>query len=112
MKAAWLAVAWSAGSFWLHALAAGAVASMVLAVATRVALGHTGRPLRVSTPVAWAYGLLSLGVIARVALPHTGLLDYEACLVVAALLWSAAFLIFVGVYAPILVGPRADGKPD
>ncbi len=111
MKAAWLATSWSGGSFWLHALAAGAIAGMVLAVATRVALGHTGRPLQVSTPVAWAYALLSLSVITRVALPHAGLLDYDGCLVVAALLWSAAFLIFVGAYAPILVGPRADGKP-
>jgi uncharacterized protein involved in response to NO len=111
MKAASLATAWSAGAFWLHALAAGTIAGMVLAVATRVALGHTGRPLRVSTPVAWAYALLCVSVVARVALPHVGLLDYDDCLVVAAVLWSAAFLIFVGVYAPILVGPRADGKP-
>jgi uncharacterized protein involved in response to NO len=53
---AWLAVAlglkaafllgqlpWAAN--WLHALTTGAFGTMILAVTTRVALGHTGRPL-------------------------------------------------------------------
>ena len=111
LKAVSLAWAWPVGAFWMHALGAGALATMVFAVTTRVALGHTGRPLRVSTPVAWAYALLSLGVLARIALPHAGTLDYRASLVVAAALWSAAFLVFVRTYAPILVGPRADGNP-
>ena len=31
--------------------------------------------------------------------------------VAAAALWSAAFGVFVVVYAPILIGPRADGRP-
>jgi uncharacterized protein involved in response to NO len=30
---------------------------------------------------------------------------------IAGLAWMLAFLIFVIVYAPILAGPRADGKP-
>jgi uncharacterized protein involved in response to NO len=111
LKAAWLAWGATAGAFWLHALGVGAVATMVLAVATRVALGHTGRPLRVATPVAWAYGLLSLSALARVLLPHAGVLDYDTSLLVAAVLWTAAFLVFLVVYVPILVSPRIDGKP-
>ncbi|MCP4391251.1 MAG: NnrS family protein, partial [Gammaproteobacteria bacterium] len=32
-------------------------------------------------------------------------------LVVAALLWCLAFLLFLVVYAPILCRPRIDGRP-
>jgi molybdopterin adenylyltransferase len=32
-------------------------------------------------------------------------------LMVAALCWVAAFLLILAVYAPMLLGPRADGKP-
>jgi len=111
LKAAWFAAGAPFAAFWLHALAIGATASMVLAVATRVALGHTGRPLRVNGAIAWAYGLLSASALVRVLLPHAGLLDYDACLLLAAALWATAFLIFVVVYAPILARPRIDGKP-
>lgn len=111
LKAAWLAAGAGFAAFWLHALAVGAVAGMVLAVATRVALGHTGRPLRVHGAIALAYALLSLSAVARVLLPHAGLPDYDASLLLAAALWTAAFLVFVVVYAPILARPRIDGKP-
>jgi uncharacterized protein involved in response to NO len=29
----------------------------------------------------------------------------------AALLWTAAFVLFTWVYAPMLLQPRVDGKP-
>ena len=29
----------------------------------------------------------------------------------AAALWTAAFVLFLAVYAPILFNPRVDGKP-
>jgi uncharacterized protein involved in response to NO len=29
----------------------------------------------------------------------------------AGALWTLGFLLFVWVYAPILTGPRADGRP-
>jgi uncharacterized protein involved in response to NO len=76
-----------------------------------VALGYTGRELRVSRPIAAAYGLLSLSAAARVGLPHAGLLDYDASLVVAAALWTAAFTVFVATNAPLLLRARPDGKP-
>jgi uncharacterized protein involved in response to NO len=30
---------------------------------------------------------------------------------VAAILWTASFLLFIGIYSPILWRPRVDGKP-
>ena len=101
--------AWSA--FWLHALTIGVLATMILGVMTRAALGHTGRPLRVAAPVTAAYLLLLLAALVRVfglAVPGVA---YPKVLLLSAIPWTAAFAQFVGVYAPILWGPRADGRP-
>lgn len=96
-------------AFWQHALTAGALATMIFAVMTRASLGHTGRELTVGTPIVVAYVLLAAGALVRVFGASTGL-DYALVLAAAATLWSAAFVVFVAVYAPILTGPRADGR--
>jgi len=69
MKALYFAgnVAWAA--HWLHALTIGVAAAMILAVMTRASLGHTGRSLRASRPIAVAYILLSLAAAMRVFAP-------------------------------------------
>lgn len=98
---------WASG--WLHALGAGAAATMIVAVITRASLGHTGRALVVSRAVAIAYALLTLGAVTRVA--ATGLpYFYEWLLRIAASLWVVAFAIVLFVYAPILLRPRVDGR--
>lgn len=81
---------------------------MILAVTTRASLGHTGRPLAVHPAIAVAYALLSIGTIARVF--GGGVLDYRLSVFVAGMFWSAAFLIYLIIYTPILVLPRTDGK--
>ena len=97
-------------SAWLHALGAGAMGTMILAVMTRVAVGHTGRPLRLRPGGLWAYGLILAAGMARV-LVSLGWLPLMSGLWVASLAWSTAWLIFLMVYGPILMAPRADGKP-
>jgi uncharacterized protein involved in response to NO len=94
----------------LHALTAGAMGSMILAVMTRVSLGHTGRPLVAPRGIAVAYGMVHLGALARVGsalLPSTG----TPALAAAAILWGGAFGLFLTLYAAILLGPRVDGGP-
>lgn len=94
----------------LHALTAGCVATMIMAVMTRASLGHSGRPLQVSKAVAVAYGLLALGTLLRVVAPVAG--DAQMGLTHAGgTVWSLAWLIFVVVYLPVLTKPRADGRP-
>jgi uncharacterized protein involved in response to NO len=39
-------------------------------------------------------------------------LPYTSVVVLAAALWTAAFVLFLAVYAPILLTPRTDGKPS
>lgn len=94
----------------MHALTAGAMGSMILAVMTRVGLGHTGRPLVLPRGASLAYALVHAGALAR--LVATFLPDvYLPALTLAAILWSAAFGLFSALYAPILMRPRVDGQP-
>lgn len=109
MKAAALlgGAAWSA--HWMHALGAGAGATMILAVMTRASLGHTGRPLVVARMTVLGYGLLLAGVTVRILGPTVLPLDYVMTVRAAGLLWMGAFAMYAIVYSPILLGPRADG---
>jgi uncharacterized protein involved in response to NO len=101
--------AWS--THWLHALTVGAAASMIVAVMTRAALGHTGRPLLAARSIAVAYLLLSLAALIRVFLPSLAAIDYRWTVMLAGALWLAAFAIFLIKYTPILMRPRIDGRP-
>jgi uncharacterized protein involved in response to NO len=95
----------------LHALTAGAMGTMILAVASRVALGHTGRPLVAPPSAVLAYGLVNAGAVIRVLGP---MLAPGALVLVwsaSGVLWSAAFAVFGIGYARVLVGPRVDGRP-
>jgi uncharacterized protein involved in response to NO len=102
-----LGLSWAAQ--WLHALTMGAIATMIVAVVTRASLGHTGRALVVSRSTTLAYMLLAAGVLLRVFAP--AFLDYEWTLGLSGALWGSAFVLLVVVYAPILLRPRADGRP-
>jgi uncharacterized protein involved in response to NO len=90
----------------LHALTAGAIGTMTLAVMTRASLGHTGREIVADRAVKAIYAAVTLGAFLRVAAILAGDL-YPHLLVCGGALWSAAFLLFAGRYAPILWGRRA-----
>ena len=94
----------------LHALGAGAMASMVLAVMTRATLGHTGRDLHAGMGTVTIYVLVTAGAALRVAAPWLQY-DYLLLIRIAGSLWGAAFLLFLALYGPKLLGPRPDGKP-
>jgi uncharacterized protein involved in response to NO len=111
LKAVFLMSAAAWASHWTHALTIGAASTMILAVTTRAALGHTGRPLVVAKPVAIAYGLLLLAGATRVFAPALGVVSYTVTVMTAGTLWIAAFALYLGVYTPILTRPRVDGRP-
>jgi len=94
----------------IHALTAGAMATMILAVMTRATLGHTGRELRADGSTIVLYLLVTLGAALRVAAPF-GVFDYMAGIELAGLAWAAAFLMFLFTYGPMLIRPRIDGRP-
>ena len=90
----------------LHALTAGAIGTMTLAVMTRASLGHTGREIVADRVTVAIYLAVTAGRALRVLAPFAG--DwYVHVLGCGGAFWSAAFLLFAVRYAPVLWGPRA-----
>ncbi|ACE86081.1 NnrS family protein [Cellvibrio japonicus] len=97
-------------SAWQHALGAGAMGTLILGVMTRVALGHTGRPLQLP-PLAWLiYVGICVAAVCRMA-AALGWTDYRLGVMFAAAGWCFAFSLFTVIYWPILSRPRLDGRP-
>jgi uncharacterized protein involved in response to NO len=91
----------------LHALTMGAIGGMIMAMETRVPLGHTGRKLTAARATVVAYLLLSAAVIIRIVGP--ALTDeYLRTVLWSGFAWVAAFAVFLRVYWPILTRPRVD----
>lgn len=95
----------------LHALTAGSMGAMIMAVVTRVSLGHTGRMLVLPEGMVLAYVLVHIGAVLRVTAAVATASAPGPLLLAAGLMWAAAFVLFAGRYAPILWRPRVDGKP-
>ena len=110
LKAAWLFGAPIPSASWLHALTAGAFSTMILAVMSRAALGHTGRELVAPGLIVMAYYLVGVAALMRVFGPILFADAWRFWMVASGSLWSLAFILFVVVYAPILCSPRADGR--
>jgi uncharacterized protein involved in response to NO len=97
-------------SVWVHAVGAGAIGTMILGVMTRVAMGHTGRPLKLLPGMSWGYAAVITAGVVRV-ISALGWIPNIVGLWLAATLWVSAFILFLYQYGPVLMAPRADGKP-
>jgi uncharacterized protein involved in response to NO len=86
----------------IHALSAGAFATMILAVTTRATLGHTGRALTAGPATVAIYALVCVAASLRVAAVFWPA-GYEVSLGAAGACWIAAFLGFAAVYGRILL---------
>ncbi|MDB6145218.1 MAG: short-chain dehydrogenase [Pseudomonas sp.] len=118
MAYAWLViaavgmVAWHLGmlnqqSLATHSLAVGGIGGLILAMLTRVSLGHTGRPLQPPKAINLAFMLINGAAFARVVLvPFT-----SAGLWISGVLWVLAFGMFLRYYAVMFFTPRPDGGP-
>lgn len=94
----------------LHVLTVGAMGMMILAMISRVSLGHTGRALQVGPAMIVAYLALFIALLVRVT-GQWWLDDYRVVVMASALLWTLAFGLFFLRYLPILTRPRPDGRP-
>lgn len=101
----------------IHALTAGAIATMILAVMTRASLGHTGRALHANAATVGLYALVTLGAALRV-LTGLGLIEYRRGIELSGGAWAAAFALFAVAYAPVLLrapkvkaGASGAGRP-
>lgn len=75
---------------------------------SRAALGHTGRPLVVTRPIAWAYGLIGFAALIRFAGAEAAPGWYDWAVLVSGALWLLAFALFTVVFWPILTRPRQN----
>lgn len=89
----------------IHALTAGAIGSITLAVMTRATLGHTGRPLTAGAGTTAIFAAITLAVLARLA---AAALPAQAIplLGLSGAAWLGAFGGFVLLYGPKLLAPR------
>ena len=76
----------------IHALTAGGIGTMILAVMSRVTLGHTGRELTADRPTVVAFVLINAAAIARVAAAWNG--SDVILLTLSAGCWMVAFGLF------------------
>lgn len=103
---------WVSVTLPLHAFTVGGIGILTLGMMARVALGHTGRALRVSNAIALAFILINLATLFRVLLPIVLPHWYVQVIYMSTLCWLAAFSLFILIYTPILTTARVDGKKD
>lgn len=96
----------------LHAVTAGAMGTMTLAVMTRASLGHTGHPRTADRWTVVLYLSVVSAALIRVTVPIVLPQFLFAGMTVSALLWSAAFALFVLRYGPMLLQPRKIPQPN
>ncbi len=99
----WLAIAP------LHALTIGYFSSMVLAMVTRVTLGHSGRLLRADKTVWLLFLGFQFAAIARI-LGDFPLVRASSFYIIAALIWLVSFVLWDVKHVPIYWKQRIDGK--
>lgn len=90
----------------LHALTMGGLGSLAIGMMTRVALGHSGRPLHADGWMVTAFVLVATAVVPRIVYP---LLPFNAgrlALFAAAAMWVAGFLVYFVRFIPVMVTRR------
>ncbi|TWB20501.1 uncharacterized protein involved in response to NO [Nitrospirillum amazonense] len=89
----------------IHALTAGSIGTMMLAVMSRASLGHTGRALTADRVTVGIYLMVNGAALSRIVASLMGGLPM-LLLGLSALLWITAFVLFAGRYAPYWCRPR------
>ncbi len=95
----------------IHAFTIGAIASLMMAMMMRSALGHSGRALVAGGAEVGAFVLLQLSAVVRVLAASIAPGVYREAMIVSGILWTLAFVVFLWRYLPILTRPRIDGRP-
>lgn len=97
-------LAWSTGDvrFALHAYTTGTIGIFIYGMITRVALAHTGRPIKASHLTLFAYLLLGAAAFIRTFLPIIYISQYLNALIVSAVMWILAYMFFLIQYTKIL----------
>ena len=93
----------------VHALYIGMAGSLVIAMVTRVTLGHSGRPLAMNRLTWLAFWAIQLSAIARIIAGVRG--EHGHWFVLAGVVWILLVTPWTFRQAHIYLSRRADGKP-
>ncbi len=99
-------------SAWMHAFTVGSLGLMMLGLMTRVSQRHTGRPLAMPWAMMVACAAMFLAAALRVTAGVGA--GNTAMIGLATLLWVAPFVIYLALYARMLLAPslpRANELP-
>lgn len=88
---------------WTHAFTLGALGMVMTGLMTRVALRHTGRVMTVAPWMRRAYVMVFAAALLRLAYTVHDLGIWA--LAAAAILWGAAFLVYLALYGGMLLRP-------
>lgn len=94
-----------------HLLTIGGMGGIILAMISRVSLGHTGRILTPPKTMNIAFILILLSALIRSIAPIISPAETLWWIELSGWGWIIAFSIFVINYAPMLATPRIDGRP-
>lgn len=103
---------WALGRAPVHALGMGFYGSMVVAMVTRVTMGHSGRPLRMDRVTLACFLVLGLGAFVRIAGEVlAGPAAVQWSLLASVALWLGALATWFAHVGGIYLAPRIDGRP-
>lgn len=92
----------------LHALALGFMSGLLVAMATRVTLGHSGSPLQADRYTWWCFLALNAATLIRILADWPGVAAFNPLAAALALTAAGAWVLR---YLPVYLRPRRDGQP-
>jgi uncharacterized protein involved in response to NO len=103
---------WALGRAPVHALGMGFFGGMLVAMVTRVTMGHSGRRLEMDRITLGCFVALQLGAASRVLSEIVQApVAVQWFLLASVVLWTVAVATWVQRVGGIYVNPRVDGKP-
>lgn len=90
---------------WLHAITIGGLLTMIISMMARISLGHTGRAI--IAPKGMTAIFIALQVATLIRMIQQSTLGYSLAIMILII----ALSLFLVHYLPILIKPRADGRP-
>jgi uncharacterized protein involved in response to NO len=103
---------WALGRAPIHALGIGFLGGMLVAMVTRVTMGHSGRALQMDRVTLGCFFGIQAAALARVGSEITAApAAIQWLLLGSVALWLAAFCVWAARHGPIYLAPRSDGQP-
>ncbi|RMF19413.1 MAG: NnrS family protein [Gammaproteobacteria bacterium] len=94
----------------IHAIALGYFASLLVAMVTRVTMGHSGRPLTMPPLIVALFWTVQIAAASRV-LASLSRAPFGVLAEVALWLLVLVMVVFASKLLPVWLRPRLDGKP-